>query len=56
MNTGEMLQMIKEVISEVKTEMGDYTPEIEIAAQFAAIRMFKRLNTIYDFKELDKKV
>ena len=44
--------MIKEIISEVKEEMGDNRPEIEIAAQFAAVRMFQRLDKKYNFNAI----
>lgn len=54
MNTMEVLQMIKEVIDEVKIEMEDSSPEIEVAAQFAAVRMFERLGKKYNFKSLTK--
>ncbi len=52
MNSIQVLQITKEVIIEVKNEMKDYRPEIEIATQFAAIRMFQRLDKIYKFKTL----
>ena len=55
MDTKEVLCMINEVIEEVKDEMQDRRPEIQIAAQFAAIRVFQRLNKKYDFKTLDQK-
>jgi len=50
METGEILRMAQEVIDEVKDEMGDYRPEIQIAAQFAAMRMFGKLDKKYNFK------
>ena len=53
MNGLEVLKMMKEIIEEVKEEMDDRRPEIQVAAQFAAARMFDRLNKIYDFKKID---
>ena len=52
MNALEMLQIFKEVITEVKVKMEDDRPEIEIAAQFGAAGMFERLDKRYKFKTL----
>ena len=52
MTTIEVLKMMNEVIEEVKDEMEDHRPEIQIAAQFAAVRMFNRLDKKYNFKTL----
>ena len=54
MDAREVLHMMKEVIDEVKDEMGDNRPEIEIAAQFAAVRMFERLDKKYKFRTLQE--
>ena len=52
MNALEVLRMMNEVIEEVKNEMEDRRPEIQIAAQFAAVRMFERLDKKYNFKAI----
>ena len=53
MNALKALKLMNEVIEEVKEQMEDRRPEIQMAAQFAAAKMFERLNKIYDFKKLD---
>ncbi len=56
MKTEEVLHLIKDVIDEVRNEevfMEDRRPEIKIAAQFAAVKMFQRLDAKYNFRSLD---